>query len=258
MDPIEVSQDGHDYNHLGISKRPVRSGMGVVGVPDLGFVMAQRDDVGIIKPQRGVSRDLQKGLEYFSSVDWTRELIDNHGYEPTSISFREGVMGPREDTYFGVTLNTPETFSHWICLLHRRFPNNTKDRTLTNKNSHPAPPSPASSPDCVFLLKLGTGLWGFRDTMHGGAICSILDQTMSLCAGAHRQTIPEFGGNLHTATLQVDFRKPILVPEIIYVECWMECRDRKKWMIKGCIKDATGTILAQGKGLWVLTRPVKL
>ena len=253
-----MSQDGHDYKILDISKRPVRSWMGVVGVIDLVFVMAQRDDVGIIKTHGGVSRDLQEGLEYFSSVNWTRELIDNHDYEPTSISFREGVMGPREDTYFGVTLNTPETFSHWICLLHRRFPPKNRDRTLINKSTHPAPPSPTSSPDCIFLLKLGMHLWGFRDTMHGGAICSILDQTMSLCAGAHRQTFPELEGNLHTATLQVDFRKPILVPEIIYVECWMETRDRTKWMIKGCIKDATRTILAQGKGLWILTRPAKL
>ena len=220
--------------------------------------MEQQDDVGIIETRGGTSSDLREGLEYFSSMEWTRKLIQNHEYKPAAITFREGVLGSREDTYFGVTMKTPQTLSHWICLLHREFPNNIKARTLRNENPNPAPPSPRSLADCIFLIKLGTGLWGFRDTLHGGAICSILDQTMSLCAGAHRKTVPEFGGNLHTANIQVDFRKPIIVPEVVYVECWMEFRDRRKWMIRGCIKDASGAILAQSKGLWVLTKLVKL
>jgi hypothetical protein len=220
--------------------------------------MEKQSEPGINKTRGVILPDLERGLEYFSKLDWAKELINNDNYEPVSISFREGIDSPGEDTFFGSTLKTPQTLSHWICLLHRTFPDNIKDRTLTEQNPHPQPPSPKFSPDCIFLVNLGTGLWGFRDTMHGGAICSILDQTMSLCAGAHRKRVPEVGGNLHTATLQVDFRKPVIVPEVVYVECWMEYRDRRKWMIKGCIKDASGTVLAEGKGLWVLTRVVEL
>lgn len=220
--------------------------------------MKQQQDIGIVEIHGRTSPDLQKGLEYFSSVEWTRKIIENHEYKPTAISFRENILGPREDTYFGATMKTPQTVSHWICLLHRKFPNNVKGRTLTNGSFDLSLPPPSSSIDCIFLIRLGTGLWGFRDTMHGGAICSILDQTMSLCAGAHRNTVPDVGGHLHTATLQVDFRRPILVPEIVLVECWLEYRDGRKWMIKGRIKDASGAILAESKGLWVLTKPEKL
>jgi hypothetical protein len=123
------------------------------------------------------------------------------------------------------------------------------------KCHHPQPPSPHLSPDFIFLIKPGTGLWGFRNTMHGGAICSVLDQTMNLYAGPHRKRVSGVGGNLHKVTFA---SLSAFQRQSMYVECWMEYRDRRKWMIKGCMKYTRGMVLAGGQGLWVLTRTVKI
>jgi acyl-coenzyme A thioesterase PaaI-like protein len=225
--------------------------------------MEQQDHGGERDGQADASTNLQEAVLHFSSIEWTRNLIDTDQYRLAPTSFREGIQGPREDTFFGDTLKTSRTVSHWLWLLHRSFPQDIEAGPGTTKALSPVasstlPPS-VSSPirdglDCIFLLQLGAGMWGIADTLHGGMICAILDQCLSLCVWANRAEARHVQGTLYTANLNVTFRAPTPAPGIIRVECGLVEKTAKKWVVKGRIKDRNGETLSEASGVWVLKR----
>ena len=202
----------------------------------------------------GTSLALKDAVNHFRSIDWTREIIDSQQYRITTPSFRTGKLGPHEDTFFGQTLNSSLTLSHWLYLVHKTLPLHPEYALLTKLRLPPQTSSHATPGiGCIFLLQLGTGLWGFKDTMHGGAICAVLDQCLTLCADLHRAAIKGTAGTLYTGSIQIAFRAPMLAPSTILVECWLEARKGRKWFVRGCIKGEKGSVLAEANGCWILS-----
>ena len=202
----------------------------------------------------GTSPALKDAVEHFRSIGWTREVLDKQQYRPTKTSFRIGKLEPQEDTFFGQTLNSSLTISHWLFLVHQDFsPHPENSVSASSKVPLQSSPPVPHEDNCFFLLQFGTGLWGFKDTMHGGAICAVLDQCLTLCAGLHRAASEDTRGTLYTGSLEVIFRGPILVPGAILVECWLEARKGRKWFVRGCIRGESGRILVEATGCWVLS-----
>ena len=69
----------------------------------------------------GTSPALKDAVEHFRSIGWTREVLDKQQYRPKTTSFRIGKLEPQEDTFFGQTLNSSLTISHWLFLVHQDF-----------------------------------------------------------------------------------------------------------------------------------------
>lgn len=104
--------------------------------------------------------------------------------------------------------------------------------------------------DCL-LLSIGDGLDGKAGRLHGGFTSLVLDQITGHCAHWYKtESLPPA-----TATMTVDFKAPVITPNLLLVRAWiLECVGRKVW-VKGVIEDGKGGVYAEGKALFITARP---
>ncbi|MFA5891228.1 MAG: PaaI family thioesterase [Actinomycetota bacterium] len=79
---------------------------------------------------------------------------------------------------------------------------------------------------------------------HGGAVATALDD----CLGFLLYVIEEPGV---TAKLEVNYRRPVLVHTEYSLRGWFDHRDGRKIFTSIEMRDANGTIVAEGSGLFV-------
>jgi acyl-coenzyme A thioesterase PaaI-like protein len=80
---------------------------------------------------------------------------------------------------------------------------------------------------------------------HGGWTASVLDEILGHVPLWHNQLSV-------TATLTVDFRKPVPVDRPLQVRAWIDKIDGQKWYISGeLVLAATKAVLATATGIWV-------
>ncbi len=60
-----------------------------------------------------------------------------------------------------------------------------------------------------------------------------------------------------TASLKVDYKKPVRTPGTIPCRAWLEKREGKKMWESGTVEDVEGAIMAMGEALFVLVERVK-
>jgi len=199
-------------------------------------------------------------INRFKSLEWTRKHMENPAYKlvstPSRISKSDG-----EDNFFAETLKTSRTFSNWLCLMRQdyRTPAESAKGTFRPSSNKPGRASQApDNPDCQFLIELSAGLNGFRDTMHGGVLCAILDETLSVCVEFHRQLATDGRTLLYTGTLQLTYLAPLPTPSVVLVKCWLEAREARKWYLKGQVVGEDGTVFTEGEGVWIASRQTKL
>lgn len=86
---------------------------------------------------------------------------------------------------------------------------------------------------------------GGPNVAHGGWTASAMDEVLG--------HVPLHNGQLSvTATLTVDFRKPVPVEHELEARAWIDKIEGTKWFISGqLVLLPKGTILADASGLWV-------
>lgn len=94
-------------------------------------------------------------------------------------------------------------------------------------------------PDTVALVHLAPKLTGYRDTIHGGILASVLDEIVGfnvdgLCSCAEAQENKRSRQRLYTAYLNTTYRRPV-PPGVYAVESRLVKRDGRKWFLKGRI-----------------------
>ncbi|KAK4150921.1 HotDog domain-containing protein [Chaetomidium leptoderma] len=124
------------------------------------------------------------------------------------------------------------------------------------------------------LLDLGEDLWGFRGTLHGGALVVLLDETM--CAAADNQS-RDFFVRLHpslnwrliwagwcvwvdyafTATMTTKFLKPVKLPGVVMVRSRVVKVEGRKIYVRGSIEDGDGNLMAESEAMLVDKTPGK-
>lgn len=196
-------------------------------------------------------------LNYFKSVDWTRLYVENSNYKAVAVLSRI-LKSNAGDTYFARTVSSSSTIAHWLCLVLKNFHTVAESRTSlplepapSISSKSPATESVPERPDCIFLLQLGTDLNGFQNTIHGGVLCAILDESLSMCVEIHRQLTTDSRTMLYTARLDVNYRAPVISPACVAVKVWLQARQRRKWLMRGQVESIDGTILTEATGLWV-------
>jgi acyl-coenzyme A thioesterase PaaI-like protein len=99
----------------------------------------------------------------------------------------------------------------------------------------------------VFTLTIGSGLNGHPHKMHGGAMSLLLDETMGRASRHHCSP----GTVAFTATITVNYKKPVSTPGEILVRTWMEDKSdgRKHWV--AAMVEQNGEVMATGHTLFL-------
>ncbi|QRY42718.1 PaaI family thioesterase [Mycolicibacterium boenickei] len=86
---------------------------------------------------------------------------------------------------------------------------------------------------------------GGPQVAHGGWTASILDEILGHVPLRHDQLSV-------TATLTVNFRKPVPIERPLQARAWIDRIDGQKWFISGeLVLSSTGSVLATATGIWV-------
>lgn len=90
---------------------------------------------------------------------------------------------------------------------------------------------------------------GSLDTVHGGFVSLLLDETMGKSLSHRKIKAP-------TARLTVNFRKPMRVGQPYVLVSWIEGMNGRKNMLRGEVRDAvTDTLIADADALFITVTP---
>lgn len=100
----------------------------------------------------------------------------------------------------------------------------------------------------VGRFRIGAEYQGAHGFIHGGIIATVLDEAMSKVSRlSDVRTV--------TAELNVEYLKPVPVNEELLVEGYPVRREGRQLYHQGEIRDAAGTLLARGRGRFVIVDP---
>ena len=105
-----------------------------------------------------------------------------------------------------------------------------------------------SSQRVVGRFRLGPEYQGASGFIHGGIIATLLDEVMS--------KVSRFSNvRAVTAELTVEYLLPVRVDEELRAEGFATRREGRQLYHEGEIRDATGNLLARGRGRFVIIDP---
>ncbi|KAI0388784.1 hypothetical protein F5Y17DRAFT_451638 [Xylariaceae sp. FL0594] len=118
----------------------------------------------------------------------------------------------------------------------------------------------ASTGEVVTVVYLGAGLAGWPGVVHGGALATLLDESLGRCAILR---FPSRTGV--TANLELRYRRPTLTNNFYVLrtrpldadESGGQKSDRKLW-VKGTLETENGKTCVEAKGLFVVPRGYQL
>ena len=100
----------------------------------------------------------------------------------------------------------------------------------------------------VGRFRIGPDYQGTHGFIHGGIIATVLDEAMSKVSRlSDVRTV--------TAELNVEYLKPVPVDAELVVEGFQVRREGRQLYHQGEIRDAAGTLLARGRGRFVVVDP---
>src|SRR5580692_6726462 len=100
------------------------------------------------------------------------------------------------------------------------------------------------------MLRVGAEYQGGPGFVHGGIIATLLDEVMGK-VGRFRNA------RTVTAELNVEYLRPVPVDEDLLLEGWEVDRKGRNLFHAGEIRDASGVLLARGKGRFVEIDPAR-
>ena len=98
------------------------------------------------------------------------------------------------------------------------------------------------------MFRLGAEYQGGAGFVHGGIVATLLDEAMA--------KVNRFAKDYAvTAQLTVEYIKPVPVDEEVIVDGWEVERNGRSLLRESEIRDASGVVLARGKGRFVTIDP---
>jgi hypothetical protein len=94
------------------------------------------------------------------------------------------------------------------------------------------------------------GWESFKEVIHGGVICAVLDEAMS-------QAIIAAGYEALTAELRVRFRKKVSVHDVLHVRGWVVRAQKRKIVAEGSLTSAGGVEKAHAWATFLATGDVR-
>jgi acyl-coenzyme A thioesterase PaaI-like protein len=175
-------------------------------------------------------------LLHFRSIPWCSALLADPSFTITP-TFARQFKESTEDSLIAETLHSPNAISH--CLSAYRTPHDGQTWIEETRT----------------FLKLGKGMNGGPNLLHGGMIATILDEAMGLLLTINKD---DHGGSLSgdtvTAKLDIRYMKPIFTPGTVMAVARCRKREGRKFRQEAWIEDSDGTILARADALWISIR----
>ncbi|KAL5362163.1 tRNAHis guanylyltransferase-domain-containing protein [Aspergillus floccosus] len=184
----------------------------------------------------------ERAVDYFSSVEWTRKVIENEDYEVVPFFPRYFNEYTGENRFFGQTVNTDSTIPHVLSL-----------RLKDIKTPHSSPSSHdlnarhelRTQPDAICLMSLGRSLEEHPTIAHGGFQAVLFDEIMRFVVLLHHhQTCQPGPRNKHyTTNMSLSYHAPVFAPSDILLRSRLIRREGRKWFTEAEIVDGAGTVL---------------
>ena len=193
-------------------------------------------------------------VQHFKASTWLSPYLQNSLYE-TVPTFSRVLKPTGEDYFFSTTIRTESTIPHLISLKLKNLiaPEKIENSSAKTQTGLSAPVP--ENPDCVYLISLGKGgLDGHPNTMHGGMLCAILDETMGLTVMLHytkHTPNPDQRESLYTVKLDTTYRAAVPTPGDVLVKSWVTRREGRKFYSRGQICNQAGMVMTEAEGLWV-------
>ncbi|GIJ81533.1 hypothetical protein Asppvi_000032 [Aspergillus pseudoviridinutans] len=191
-----------------------------------------------------------ESVNFFSAQPCAHPYLqDTSAYKPIPF-FSQYDKGDTSDTFFNETLRTARTIPHALAVARKEVLN------LRDKAADERVTGSAGQPDYVLFVHLASGLNGYRDTVHGGVLASLLDEALGCCVEGFRQQLKAGERTaLYTANLNISYRAPVASPGVYIVKAWLARRDGRKWFLEAQVVGEDGKIRADVKSLWVSEKP---
>lgn len=195
-------------------------------------------------------------LQHFSSIDWTKKILENPLYRPIP-TYARVLKDDGEDSFFACTLNTRNTISHHLSmqLIDFKSPEKLARGSLKSLDAHGPVALDLKPPDLIELVQLGAGgLDGHTSVTHGGMCCALIDEIMGWCLVLHQNNLNYPSLGTFTADLKIKFRAPVPSNTVVLVRCWLVGREGRKWLLRAQIVNEAGQVLTEGEALWISPR----
>ncbi|KFY50310.1 hypothetical protein V496_09419 [Pseudogymnoascus sp. VKM F-4515 (FW-2607)] len=203
----------------------------------------------------GLSASEQRDLQHYMTTTWTRALLTQGGQIVIPCRARN-VKSSSESNFYAKILATPGTFARYLCFHGRLSMDPTsggKEKILTEMHS---------------LVRLEGDLNGFSDTLHGGVVCTLFDESMGLVlaynihGGLINVPDQEFHGEnegaagfaVFTGEMTTRFLAAIKTPQDVLVTAVVDKVVGRKFFVTASMKDQHGKVLATGKAVWIAAR----
>lgn len=192
-------------------------------------------------------------VQHFKASTWLSPYLQNSLYEAVP-TFSRVLKPSGADYFFSTTIRTENTIPHLISLKLKNVVALEKIESSSAKAQKGLSAPVPENPDCVYLISLGSGLDGHLNTMHGGMLSAILDETMGLTVMLHyteHTPNPDQRQSLYTVKLITTYRAAVPTPGDVLVKSWVTRREGRKFYSRGQICNQAGMVMTEAEGLWV-------
>ena len=195
---------------------------------------------------------------HIESVPWLAKHLNDTDHYHAIPTFSRVLKPNGEDYFFSATLNNDKTIPYQITLVRKDLNTPPDASTLPvapTTTSHKLAYEAPQYPDNYMLMHLARpGMDGHPNTMHGGMLCAILDETMGLTVMLHHSK-KEKGAreSLYTLELKTTYRAAVPTPSDVLVRCWLTRKEGRKWWARGQIVNQEGVVMTEAEGLWLST-----
>lgn len=203
-------------------------------------------------------------INYFSSQEWTRKVLENEDYEAVPFFSRHHNAQTGENRLVGQTVNTNTAIPHLLSLRRRNLitPTALVQDTEQQRNDVQQggiKTSTSASPDALFLVSLGHDLDAHPSIVHGGFQAVLFDEIMRFVILLHQDRICRPGPrDIHyTVRMSISYRAHVTTPSDVLVRAWLTGREGRKWFLVGEIVDSGENVLTAAESMWVTARPTR-
>jgi len=199
-------------------------------------------------------------LRYFSSLDWTREILENDAYQMVPFYSRYCINETGENRFFARIVNTETTVPHILAFQLKDF--KTPDSTISRVDNQTCPTTvdltEPATPEVICLMALGDDLQAHPSIVHGGFQGVIFDEVMRLLILLHQHNICVPGPrDMHfTATMTISYSAAVVAPSNVIVRSRLVRREGRKWFARAEIVNSASKILTSAESMWITAKPV--
>lgn len=174
-------------------------------------------------------------MDQIHRTPWCQKLLDSPNVEKRAVESRKfpGDGGPNENAFFGKTMASASGVNAMIAVVSN-------------------PQLPVLKREMLCIVSVGTDLDSHTGVLAGGALATILDETLGLIG---REVFARDGDtSFYTVELVISFKKPVMTPTILLTRTHITSQQGRKMRVEGHIEDGSGTVYCTAKCLFISSK----